>query len=319
MQLIIGTPNIQPLSQRPVLAIGNFDGLHRGHQAILARTVAQARKMGVPAAVLTFEPHPARILAPEREFRLLDTFQEKMRRIESAGLDVAFVTEFDPPFSEQSPETFVRHFLCDKIACGAVVVGEKFCFGKGRAGTVTDLVRLGASLGFEVFAEPPVFVAGAVVSSSRIRTSIQEGAVSLAAGMMGRFYTLRGKVVPGDGMGARLGFPTANLRLPQEMVPKTGIYAVRADILNAEGIVSRDGVAYIGSRPTFGEKPVRLEVHLFGWRETLYDKRLVVSFVDRIRDDRKFDNEAALILQMEQDAAQARAILSTASPHPWSD
>jgi riboflavin kinase/FMN adenylyltransferase len=312
MQLIIGTPNIQPLPQRPVLAIGNFDGLHRGHQAILARTVAQARKIGVPAAVLTFEPHPARVLAPEREFKLLDTFQEKVRRIESVGIEVAFVAEFDPPFAAQSPETFVQRFLCEKIACSAVVVGENYRFGKGREGKVADLVRLGASLDFEVFEEPPVFMEGEVVSSSKIRALIQEGAVSLAGKMMGRFYTLRGKVVPGDGMGTRLGFPTANLRLPQEVIPKTGIYAVKADILNAEGILSREGVAYIGQRPTFGEKPVRLEVHLFEWQETLYDKRLVVSFIDRIRDDQKFDNETALILQMEQDAVQAREILSTA-------
>ncbi len=310
MKLIIGTPNIQPLPLRPVLAIGNFDGLHRGHQAILSHTVEQARKIGVPAAVLTFEPHPTQVLSPEREFKLLNTFQEKMRLIEAAGIDVAFVAEFDSAFAAQTPEVFVRHFLCDKIACGRVMVGENYRFGKERSGTVSELVRLGAALGFDVFAEPPVFVEGEIVSSSKIRALIRDGAVLLAGSMMGRHYTLRGKVVHGEGMGTQLGFPTANLRLPKEMIPAMGIYAVRVDILNVDGVLSRDGVAYIGQRPTFGMRSPRLEVHLFEWREALYEKRLVVSFIDRIRDDQKFDNEAALILQMHQDVARAKAILS---------
>jgi len=308
MRLMIGTPNIQPLARRPVLAIGNFDGLHRGHQAILARTVSWARKTGAPAAVLTFEPHPAQVLWPTRTMRLLNTFQEKIRLIEGAGMDALFVAEFDASFAAQTPEAFVHHFLCEKIACAAVIVGEGYSFGKGRSGTVADLIRLGATLDFNVLVEPPVLMSGEVVSSSKIRTLIQDGAVALAGDMLGRPYTLRGKVVHGAGRGMSLGFPTANLRLPQEVIPRTGIYAIRADILNAEGIVSREGVAYIG--PSFGEVETRLEVHLFEWQEALYEKRLVVSFMDRIRDDRKFDGEAALVLQMHQDVVRAKTILA---------
>ncbi len=316
MKLWIGTANIKPVKAYPVVAIGNFDGLHRGHQAILSQTLQRARENKGTAVVLTFEPHPFKVLNPERDFKLLNTFQIKVRQIESTGMDVCFTAEFNKAFAEQTPYDFVKTYLHEKIGCKEVVVGKNFRFGRDRAGTLDDLIRFGEEFGFKVIPPEPVWVDELVVSSSRIRQLVREGDVGLAGKMLGRYYEMEGKVLHGDGEGKALGYPTANFRLPNELVPGEGIYAARVSLLRTEGLQLFDGVVYIGSKPTFGEKGMRMEVHLFNFREDIYGRRLLVTFVDRIREDIKFSGKAALVRQIGEDVEKAKLILKEKGPSP---
>ncbi|MFQ5780923.1 MAG: bifunctional riboflavin kinase/FAD synthetase, partial [Nitrospiria bacterium] len=294
MKLLIGAANIKPIKAYPVVAIGNFDGVHLGHQATLSRTIKRAKEKNGTSVVLTFEPHPLKVLHPERDFKLLSTFQVKVRLIESTGIDVTFSTEFSKPFAQQTPYEFAKTYLHDKIRCKEVVVGRNFRFGRDRAGTVEDLVRFGKELGFEVIPQEPVWMDGFAVSSSKIRRLVQEGNVGLAGKMLGRYYAMEGKVIHGDGEGEMLGYPTANFRLPNEVVPKEGVYAARVAILRTEGYHDLDATVYIGAKPTFEGREVRMEVHLFDFREDLYGKRLLVTFIEWIREDVKFQDKAAL-------------------------
>lgn len=318
MKLLIGTTNIRPLTGYPVVAIGNFDGLHLGHQAILARTIQRAQEKGGTSVVLTFEPHPLKVLAPEKAFKLLNTFQVKMRLVESTGVDVAFSAEFNKTFAQQSPYDFAKTFLHDKIGAKEVVVGPNFTFGRDRTGTIDELVRFGKELGFEVTVQEPVLVDGIVVSSSKIRELVREGNVGLAARMMGRYYSMEGKVMRGDGRGKTLGYPTANFRLPNELIPKEGVYAARVATLKAEGYVTLDGIVYIGAQPTFEKTDVQMEVHLFDFNEDIYGKRLLVTFVDWIRGDEKFPDGESLTRQIGKDIEKAKSVLKEkgATPSP---
>ncbi len=319
MKLAIGTPNIQPPGGHPVVAIGNFDGLHLGHQAILRQAVAHARTRAALAVALTFEPHPTQVLAPEREMRLLYPFQTKIRLIEALGVDMTFVADFNAAFARQSPEVFAQSILRDRIGCRTVVVGRDYRFGKDRAGDVATLTALGRTLGFEVISTDPVGMDGIPVRSSRIRALLHEGDVALAARLLGRHYAVSGKVIRGDGRGKSLGFPTANIRLPNEVIPGPGIYAARIHVLRAEGPRAFDGAVYLGANPTFhqGEahrSEIRLEAHLLDFDGDLYDRRLQVTFVDRVRGDEAFANPDALIQQMRRDVERARALLKAVPP-----
>ncbi|MFQ5587480.1 MAG: bifunctional riboflavin kinase/FAD synthetase [Nitrospiria bacterium] len=316
MKLLIGASNIKPNLDYPVVAIGNFDGIHLGHQAILAKAISRAKANNGNAVVLTFEPHPRRYFFPEQTFKLLNTFQMKTRIIESFGVDVCYTSEFNKSFAELSPEAFATEFLHKKIGAKEVVIGQNFRFGKDRAGSVEDLIRFGETLGFSVITPDPVLVEDRVVSSSEIRKLLGEGNVALAAKMLGRYYTLEGKVIRGDEMGQALGFPTANLRLPNELIPKKGIYAARADFLKTDGFGTKDGVVYIGSKPTFDKKVLSLEVHLFDFEKDLYEKRLRVTLIDWIRDDEYFGSEAALIDQIKKDIENAKTVLTEAGDVP---
>lgn len=316
MRMFIGSANIKPIEAYPVVAIGNFDGLHLGHQAILAEAIRRAQEKEGTSVVLTFEPHPVKVLHPERDLRLMSTFQVKMRQIEATGIDVAFSAEFNKTFAQLSPYDFAKTYLHNKIGAKEVVVGRNFQFGKDRAGKVEDLIQFGKELGFEVVVQDPVLVDGIVVSSTKIRELMKEGNIYLASRMMGRYYAMEGKVLPGDGMGKKLGIPTANFRLPNELVPKEGVYAARIATLKAEGYVTLDGIVYIGSRPTFGAHESRMEVHIFDFNEDIYGKRLLVTFVDWIRGDQKFDSTEALIQQMKKDIEQARTVLKEKGATP---
>ncbi|MBI3802536.1 MAG: bifunctional riboflavin kinase/FAD synthetase [Nitrospirae bacterium] len=309
MRLFIGTANIKPIEAYPVVAIGNFDGLHLGHQAILSEAIQRAQEKEGTSVVFTFEPHPIKVLHPERELKLLNTFQIKMRMIEATGVDVAFSAEFNKTFAQLSPYDFAKIYLHDKIGAKEVVVGRNFQFGKDRAGKVDDLIAFGKELGFSVIVKDPVLVDDLVVSSSKIRELMREGNVYLAARMMGRYYSMEGKVLQGDGIGRKLGVPTANFRLPNELVPREGVYAARVATLKAEGYVTLDGIVYIGTRPTFGQHETRMEVHIFDFNDDIYGKRLLVTFIDLIRGDQKFESPEALTDQMKKDIEQAREIL----------
>ncbi|MFQ5596798.1 MAG: bifunctional riboflavin kinase/FAD synthetase [Nitrospiria bacterium] len=309
MKLVIGSVNIKPIPKYPVVAIGNFDGLHLGHQAILSETTKRAREKEGTSVALTFEPHPIKVLYPEKGFKLLNPFQVKMRLIENAGIDVGFVAEFNNAFAECSPEAFARTFLQEKIGCREVIVGKKFRFGKDRAGSIDDLIRFGKTYGFEVVPQEPVLIDGITVSSSQIRRCIQEGDVGMAARMLGTNYMVEGKVVPGDGEGEASNYPTANIPLPNEVTPKDGIYAVHVDFFKGKDYGTLKGVAYIGSKPTFENRGPRVEVHLFDFNQNLYEQRIRITFIEHIRDDMRFEDPKDLLVQIGRDVDTAKSIL----------
>jgi riboflavin kinase/FMN adenylyltransferase len=317
----------------PVVAIGNFDGVHLGHQALFATTIARAKEKNGTAVALTFWPHPSKVLFPDRPTSFLTSFEEKKELILSLGIDTVLFVEFDKPFAGQTPEQFVKNLLVEKIGCKEVIVGEEFLFGKGRSGNVSNLMDMGHQFGFSVLPQKAVFLNDTIVSSSAIRNLLLDGNVALAAKMLSRPYVLVGEVVPGDGTGEGLGVATANINLPDRIIPKEGIYAARVTLAGhaalagvaaladdhplagvvslAEQVVAYDSVVYVGSKPTFHEKgEVKIEAHLFDYNEKLYGKKIKVAFIEWIRPDKKFHSAAALTQQMKVDILMARAVLN---------
>jgi len=292
----------------PVVAIGNFDGVHRGHQAILKQAVERAKIRKGTGIVLTFEPHPLRVLSPSRDLKFLMTFEERLQWIEQIGIRKVRAVSFTRPFAELSPREFARNILCDDLGAKEVFVGDHFAFGKDRRGTVRDLRTLGEEFGFQVRAVEAVSVGGRPVSSSRIRECLMAGRVSDARDLLGREYSLEDRVVPGSRRGRSLGYPTANIKPPDDrVIPCNGIYAVRAElkgrILNA--------VSYIGTQPTLGSQERRIETHLFEPQDDLYDNPIRVGFVEWIRPEQTFKDRAELVRQIEEDIRKAKAILKS--------
>ncbi len=297
-------------SLHPVLTIGNFDGQHLGHLALLQAVVKTASATRGTPIVLTFDPHPLTVLSPGTELRLLTTIEEKLARFQEAGIEEVLSIPFDRAFASLSPEEFVARILRDGVGVRELLVGENFAFGKGRTGRLADLVRLGATAGFRVHPIPPVTIGGLVVSSSRIRNLVQAGDVREAAGCLGRPYSLGGMVVRGEQRGQVLGWPTANLRPPQgRVIPADGVYATTAGWKGR----SFDSVSYIGTRPTFGSGERLLEVSLLDQRIDLYGEDVVVRFVERLRGDLKCESVEELSTRIERDAALARDILRASS------
>lgn len=290
----------------PVATIGNFDGHHIGHRALL-RTVAQtARKAGGTGLALTFDPHPVKILAPHADLRFLTDPEEKLALFEQAGIDEVVVLEFNKVFAGLSPEDFVEQVLARGLRLKELFVGRHFAFGHKREGKIDDLVTLGGRYGFIVHPMDPVVEGGAIVSSTRIRQLIQSGQVDQAAGLLGRQYTIAGTVSHGAHRGQELGWRTANLQLPiDRVVPTDGVYAT---VMIWSGR-RYDSVAYIGTRPTFGVGERLLEVHLLDDACELYGERIAVEFVERVRGDMQFDGGEALRRQIAQDVEAARTML----------
>ncbi|WP_447986921.1 bifunctional riboflavin kinase/FAD synthetase [Nitrospira sp. Nam74] len=294
----------------PVLTIGNFDGLHRGHQALLKSVVQTAADKRGTASVLTFDPHPITILSPGTPLRLLTTMEDKLARLEEAGVEHVFCIPFDKAFAALAPEEFVFKILRDQIGVRELFVGEQFAFGAGRSGRMADLVRLSHTAGFVVHAVPPIRVDSEIVSSTRIRMMVQAGEVSRAARFLGRLYDLVGTVVPGEQRGQSMGWPTANIRLPDHRVtPADGVYATTA-VWKGRSI---DSVAYIGTRPTFGNGERLLEVYLLDERIDLYGQEIAVRFVERLRGDRLFATGEELSRQIDVDVLRARDVLKAAA------
>ena len=293
----------------PIVAIGNFDGLHRGHQAIITRAVGRAREVGGTSVVLTFDPHPVTVLRPETPFPLLSTLDQKVELMAGLGVDLVCALPFTIEFSRRSAEQFVREDLIGRLGAREVYVGRNFAFGKGREGGVEDLQRFGESFGMRVVIQPPVLVGETMVSSSTIRRLLREGAVAEAAELLGRPYATDGAVAHGEGRGRALGYPTANIRPGAQMLPKIGIYAAAVDDLTS-GERGMDAVVYLGSQPTFGAHQVQLEAHLFGADAPRYDHRLRIAFIAWVRGEERFPNPEALVAQIARDVASARAALT---------
>ncbi|SLM49740.1 Riboflavin biosynthesis protein RibF [Nitrospira japonica] len=297
----------------PVATIGNFDGHHLGHRALLRTVVDAARRAGGTAMVLTFDPHPVKVLAPHVDLRFLTSPEEKLARLEAAGIDEVVFVEFSPSLASMSPEEFAESVLYRRLKVSEIFVGQHFAFGKGRAGRIADLEHYGKRFGFTVHPFTPVTSDGGVVSSTRIKQLIQTGRMEEAARLLGRWYAVTGDVIPGSQRGQALGWPTANLRLPaHRVVPPDGIYAARA----MQDGATYDAVAYIGTRPTFGGGERLLEVNLLDQNRNLYGRPLTVAFVEHLREDRSFATAEALVEQIDQDAARARERLKRAEEVP---
>ncbi len=311
MELIRGDSGQGQKAAYPVVAIGNFDGVHRGHQAILQRTVERAKAKGGTGIALTFTPHPLSVLAPHLELKFLMSFEDRLQWIEEMGIDRARIVSFTPEFSHLTPPEFVRKIIRDDLGAREVVVGTRFTFGRDRRGTVADLEAMSASFGFLVHALEPVLIDGTPVSSSRIRDCLLSGRVREARELLGRPYALEGPIVQGMRRGKALGYPTANFRPPKDrVIPSNGVYAVRAEIEGRK----IEGVTYIGTQPTLGPAERMVETHLFEPQPDRYDRVIRVQFLDWLRPEEVFTGRTELIERIEEDIQKARTVLSERPP-----
>ncbi len=307
MHLSRGLRNCKVDDRGVAVAIGNFDGVHLGHQALVAAARAAATD-GSRVAVLTFEPHPREFLEPSQAPPRLMRLAQKCTALAALGVEHLAVLRFDSCLQRQSPEDFARQVLHRGLGARHVVVGEEFRYGCRRAGTLETLSVSGAALGFRVVAVPSVEIDGQRVSSTRVRAALAAGDLAVAGRLLGRPYSITSRVITGRRLGRELGFPTANFRLHPSSVGLSGIYAVRV-----QGIAERPdaaAVASLGTRPTVGGIEPLLEVHVFDFQGDLYGRRLTVEFVHRLRNEEKFPSLDALVTQMHADAARAREILA---------
>jgi riboflavin kinase/FMN adenylyltransferase len=303
MQVIHYPDDPRPVRwQQPVLALGNFDGMHRGHLKIIERVRRGAEERGATAVAMTFEPHPSKIVRPDKAPPLLMTHQQKLEALARGGMHGVAIVRFTPELSQWDPETFVRTVLVEWLHVSEVWVGANFLFGHDRSGNFSLLRSLGARYGFRAEKIDPVRYKDFVVSSTRVRRLISEGRVDEAGALLGHHYSIDGSVVQGQKRGRELGFPTANLCAENELVPPVGVYATT---------VTLDGVVYssitnIGTRPTFesGETTV-IETHVLNFDKDLYGARLRLGFVQRLRDEKTFDGVDALKAQLHADRARA--------------
>lgn len=290
----------------PVATIGNFDGHHLGHRYLLQTVVDTARNAQGTAVVLTFDPHPVKILAPHVDLRFLTSLDEKLTRFQEAGIDEVILLEFDEAFAALSPEAFAEQVLCRGLRLKEIFVGQHFAFGHKRAGKIADLITLGNRFGFVVHPLSPVMVDGGVVSSTRIRQLIQGGDVRQAARLLGRQYAIAGEVSTGAKRGQTLGWPTANLHLPPDrVIPPDGVYAT-VTVLDQKRY---DSIAYIGTRPTFDAGERLLEVYVLEGTHELYGRPITVEFVERVRGDMQFAGGEALSRQIALDIDRAKMML----------
>jgi riboflavin kinase/FMN adenylyltransferase len=294
-------------ADKKAVTIGNFDGIHAGHQAMLARLAAHADLVGAAPAVLTFEPHPREIFTPDSAPTRLTSLREKLEILRNLGVAHVHVCRFTKAFAALSPEEFVRRILVEGMNAKYVLVGDDFRFGAKRAGDFALMQQLGKTVGFEAEAMHTVEVAGQRASSTAVRDALAGGNMALAEKLLGRPYSISGRVVGGDRLGREIGYPTANIQLKHNKPPVKGIFAVRV-----QGLDKPDwpGVASLGTRPTVhaNGKPT-LEVHLFDFNRSIYREHLRVEFLHKLRDEEKFADLPALIAQIDLDAKLARELL----------
>ncbi len=301
----------EPRPGPTVVAIGNFDGVHRGHARLLSTIVERAQKTAAQSLVLTFDPHPAKVLAPAYAPPLIVSLDRRLELIAAAGVDATLVQPFDLPFAALSPEAFVTELLVP-IGTRAVCVGQDFTFGQRRSGDIHTLQALGDKHGFELLVVPPVTVDGMVCSSSKVREFLLAGRLDGAHAILGRAPELEGRVVRGEQRGRTLGFPTANVVPEAELMPHGGIYAGWAERLDGPGVGTRYRAAIsIGSNPTFGAgREVSVEAYLLDADVDLYDQRLRLELVERLRGEERFSTVESLVAQIERDVARTRQVIS---------
>lgn len=296
-----------PTGREPTFAtIGNFDGVHLGHQAILASVTRAARARSAPSLLITFDPHPLAVVAPSRGPKLLQTRRQRLETLEATGLDGVLLLPFDRELAALTGEEFFGTYLAQRLRFAAVHVGNNFRFGRARGCDVEVLKTIGAQMGFSVKIVPPVVVDGELASSSAIRTAIEHGDVESARSMLGRPFAVSGEVVRGEGRGRTIGFPTANIAIDNESIPAHGVY-----VTETLAFASRyPSITNVGMRPTFGGTSLSVESHLIDVDEDLYGERVEVAFLARLRDERKFAGPAELADQLARDRAAATSYFS---------
>ncbi len=306
MQVFHGIEAVQRKLKNPAITIGNFDGVHKGHQALFQRVKQLAEELNGESAVITFDPHPLEVLAPHKTPSFITSHRRKLDLIASCGIDATIVIPFDHEFSRMSAREFVEVLLVEKIGVRAIVVGHDYRFGHGREGNIAFLKQLGDQYGFKVETVSGVTVNDTVVSSTTIRQMIASGNIRKANKLLGRCFEVSGDVIPGRKRGVTLGFPTANIRMPAITSPRTGVYVVEAEVDGK----TYGGAANLGYNPTFGDTDLSLEAHLFDFSEDIYGKPITIRFIDRLRDELRFSGPDELAEQIKKDVADARKILA---------
>lgn len=302
-ELIRGLHNLTAAHEGAVITIGNFDGVHQGHQALLTKVKERSKELGVSSLVITFEPQPMEFFLKEKSAARLTRLREKFSLLKEFNIDKVFVIHFNKQFADFSAKSFVQ-LLSKQLKVKEVIVGDDFQFGKGREGNVNQLRDAGHQLGFSVMTIPDRLFDEERVSSTRVRLALQAGNLALAEKLLGRPYSMKGRVVHGDQRGRVLGYPTANIDLHRNVTPIMGIFIVR---VHGIGDRALPGVASIGVRPTIGDSKTLLEVHIFNFNQTIYGRQVCVEFLKKLRDEERFNTLDLLKDQIAKDAEAARA------------
>jgi riboflavin kinase/FMN adenylyltransferase len=289
-----------------VITLGNFDGLHLGHQKLVKMVIDRAEQTGGQSVVFTFQPHPLKILAPNRCPPLLSLYEEKVELFRDMGIDLLIMAPFTHELSSLLPEDFVRNVLHNLLRVKAIIVGNNYRFGRGRRGNVMMLRKLGQIYGFDVLIVDEMTINGEIISSTKIRRLLIIGEVEHAARLLGRYYAITGTVVQGDKRGRLLGFPTANIKADHELLPEPGVYVSRIKLHNT----LYNGVVSIGYRPTFNKNIIAVEAYIFDFNKNIYGEKLTLFFLNRLREEKKFDNVTSLIIQIREDVEKARELLA---------
>lgn len=309
MRIIRDTSFIDPNDRGAAAAIGNFDGVHLGHQSVIDLTRDAAVQAGAPMGIMTFEPHPRSYFAPDlAPFRLMNA-TAKASRMEKLGVEKLYEVPFNAALAALTPRDFAQVVIADRLGLCHVVVGADFCFGNGRKGTVTDLQAFGAEMGFGVTIAPLKSFGETSISSTAIRTALSDGRPKDAANMLGHWHRIEGEVIGGEQRGRELGYPTANMSITGLHPPRFGVYAVKANILDGPHAGSYIGAASIGVRPMFGVNTPNCETFIFDFKGDLYGRQISIALVDFLRPELKFDSVDTLITQMDADCVKARDIL----------
>lgn len=305
MRIVTGSEIYTSILEASIVTIGNFDGVHRGHAEIFAHLKKQSSDRGLPSVVVTFEPHPLKVLAPEAAPSMITTFDQKAALIEEFGIDYLVVVPFTKEFSRLSARDFVVDLLCTSLGMNHIIIGHDYAFGRNREGTFQTLEQLGAQHGFTLEDLPPIGEEGAVFSSSLVRSAVVDGDMGAAARILGRYYQISGTVVHGREVGHSLGFPTANVATRNELLPPDGVYAVLALV----GGQCVKGACNIGCNPTFGEHSRTVEVFLLDYSGVIYDFEITVLFVKMLRPEQTFPDVIALRNAISEDVSRTRVIL----------
>lgn len=311
MEVIYGSQNIPESLKGAFVTIGNFDGVHLGHRFIFRKLVEEAHREGRPAVAISFDPHPKMVLHPERRpFYLITTLTEKIDLLADQGLDAFILIPFSLEYARTSAEAFVRETLWGKLRIGRLLIGHDYTFGRNREGNEAFLIEAGRRLGFAVEVINAHCIGQTVISSTKIREALLAGEVRFAATLLGRPYNLGGPIVPGHHRGVQLGYPTANIAPDKELVPARGVYAVQLLLKGNR----HDGVLNIGFNPTFADQKQSIEVFILEFQQDIYGEFLEILFIDRIRDEVRFESPEELIAQIGRDVDQARQILAAQPP-----
>ncbi len=310
MKIVRDYQFVEPDARGASAVIGNFDGVHRGHQFIIDIARREAEKTGAPLGVMTFEPHPRQYFAPKGpDFRLMNA-EARAHRLEWLGVETLYELSFNDTLSSLSPEGFARNVIAEGLGLRHVVIGADFRFGKGRAAGPDELAAFGHEMGFGVTVAPLMDDGGEQISSTAIRRALTEGRPRDAARLLGHWHRIDGKVIRGDQRGRDLGFPTANMSISGLHPPKFGVYVVKVDVLSGPHKGEYGGAASIGVRPMFGENLPNLESYIFDFKGDIYGEHISVALIDYLRPERKFDSLDGLVAQMNADCAEARAALA---------